>query len=173
MKKAQIVWEAILIIIKEPKYIFGGIIVALSVFGLLLFIPLVSIPGNSLQFQLSIMPRRDFIILTALSLLTGLAVMFHVYILSNHKKHKISQVGQLTFSGLMGVISSFFGTFTCIACAGTVVGFLGVGAVIFVAKYRFYIASIALALMMVSLYFTSLKVLNVCEECNDLQIKHK
>ncbi len=173
MRYLLLLWEATKAVLRQKRYVVGLLVVALIVFWLLVYIPVISIPGNDFGYQLSIMPKRDYVILTTLSLLTGLAVMFNIYILSRHSKHKISQVGHLTFSGLMGLASSFFGTLTCISCAGTVLGFFGLGTVLFFGTYRFYIASLAFVLMAISLYFTSLKVLNLCEECNNLRPKRR
>lgn len=165
--------KAISTVLREKKYIIGLLFIAVTVFWLFIYIPAISIPGNSLSLQLSIMPKRDYVVLITLSLLTGLAVMFHLYILLNHSNHKISQVGHLTFSGFLGLVTSFFGTLTCVSCAATFIGFFGLGTVLFFGTYRFYIASATFILMLVSLYFTSLKVLRFCEECNHLPIKRK
>ncbi len=173
MSFLRILWEAIKEVFNKPKYIIGFIVVSFVLFGLLIYIPVITIPGNDVGYQLSIMPKQDFVVLTTLSFLTGLTLMFHWYILTNQSKGKALQVGHMTFSGLMGFVSSFFGTLTCISCAATVLGFFGLGTVLFFGKYRFYIASIAFILMAVSLYLTSLKVLNLCEECNNLQIKRR
>ncbi len=168
-----LLWEATKAVLKQKRYVVGLLVVALIVFWLFVYIPVISIPGNDFGYQLSIMPKRDYVVLITLSLLTGLAVMFNLYILSNHGKHRIIQVGHLTFSGLMGLVTSFFGTLTCLSCAATVLGFFGLGTVIFFGTYRFYIASFAFVLMAISLYFTALKVLNLCEECNNLQLKRR
>ncbi len=173
MRYFLLLWEATKTVLKQKRYVVGLLLVALIVFWLFVYIPVISIPGNDFGYQLSIMPKKDYVVLITLSFLTGLAVMFHLYILSNQRKHKISQVGHLTFSGLMGLVASFFGTLTCVSCAATVLGFFGLGTVLFFGTYRLYIASFAFLLMAISLYFTSLKVLNLCEQCNNLQIKRE
>jgi len=56
-----------------------------------------------------------------------------------------------------------------IALIFIIFGFLGIGTVFFLVKYQWFIAGIAILIMLVSLYFTSLKLslkLNgVCDSC--------
>lgn len=155
------------LVFSDRSYFFGFLVVAFAMFWLLLYIPIRSIPGNDLAFQISILTPKDWFLFTILPALTALSIVMNIYILKNKKSIQdgVSMAGQGGTGFLSGISASVFGTATCAACVASIFGFLGVGGVLFLLQYRTYITTVAIILMLISLYFTSKRVLNVCESC--------
>ncbi len=155
------------LVFSDKRYLLGFLVVAFAMFWLLLYIPVRAIPGNDLAFQLSILTPRDWFLFTALPILTALSIIMNIYILKIKRsaQDRVSMAGQGGTGFLSGVIASVFGTATCASCVASFFGFLGVGGVLFLLQYRTFITVGAIILMLISLYFTSKRVLNACEEC--------
>ena len=155
------------LVFTDKLYLLGFLVVAFVMFWLLLYIPVRAIPGNDLKFQLSILTPKDWFLFTALPVLTALSIIMNIYILKIKRsaQDSISMAGQGGTGFLSGVIASVFGTATCASCVASFFGFLGVGGVLFLVQYRTFITVGAITLMLISLYFTSKRVLNACEEC--------
>lgn len=161
-----VVLEALKLVFNRKYYLLGLGLMSILTFMLFVMIPVLLIPGNDITFQLSIMPVGDFVVLIVLSILTAISILFSLYIVRRKKEEQVNQVGVVTATGGISIISSFLGTVTCISCASTIIGFAGVGTVTFALKYRFLPASISLLLMLVSLYFNSKKILYLCDSCH-------
>ncbi len=164
--QAVIVKEAFKLVFKKKTYVLGTAITALMVFITVIFVPVFTVPGNDLSFQLSIMPLRDFLIIGLLGILTGISIMLNVFLFRREKKDQIEKTGVMTITSGFGVISSFLGSVTCIACASTILGFLGLGTVTFILAYRLPLVLLSSLFILLSIYFTSRKVLNYCDVCN-------
>lgn len=155
------------LVFSDKRYLLGFFLAAFAMFWLLLYIPIRTVPGNDLAFQLSILTPKDWLLFTILPVLTALSIVMNVYIL----KHKssiqdgASMAGQGGTGFFSGIIASVFGTATCASCVATIFGFLGIGGVLFLLQYRTYITTAAIILLLISLYFTSKRVLNACESC--------
>lgn len=165
-------------IFNHPRYLWIFLGLALLFFWVLVYIPVRSIPGNDFLFQLSILTVKDWILFITLSVLTALSVVFNIYLLFLNKrrdsgsfahKNKVKVGAALTVQGgtgiLSGIVASLFGTATCAACISSLFGFLGFGGVLFLIEYRTPITVAAILLLLVSLHFTSQKVLRVCKIC--------
>jgi len=159
--------QAIKVVLRDRKYLIGFILVSISTFWLFIYIPVKNIPGNDFAFQLSIMSKQDFLLLAILSLLTSLSVTMNVYPVRNKPSVKagISLAGQSGTGLLSGIVGFLFGTATCASCVASIFGFLGVGAVFFLLDHRVLIVSLAILLLLISLYFTSRRVLGICDNC--------
>lgn len=162
------------LVFSDKRYVFGFLVAAFAIFWLFLYIPIKTIPGNDLAFHLSILTSKDWFLFIALSTLTALSIVMNVYIFKN--KHSfsmnkrsvqdgVSMAGQGGTGFLSGIVASVFGSVTCSSCAASIFGFLGVGGVLFLLQYRTFITTAAIILMLVSLYFTSKRVLNACDKC--------
>lgn len=162
------------LVFSDKRYLFGFLAVAFAMFWLLLYIPIKTIPGNDLAFQISILTPKDWFLFTILPALTALSTVMNVYILNNKKSVQdgVSMVGHGGTGFFSGLVASVFGTATCAACVASIFGFLGVAGVLFLLKYRTIITMGAIILMLVSLYFTSKRVLNACESCRIGVHKH-
>ncbi len=162
------------LIFADRKYFLGFLLVAFAMFWLLLYIPIRTIPGNDLFFQISILTPKDWFLLTILPTLTALSVVMNVYILRHKRSIQdgASMIGQGGTGFLSGVIASVFGAATCATCVASIFGFLGFGGVLFLLQYRTYITTVAIILVLISLYFTSKRALNACESCRIGVHKH-
>lgn len=154
-------------VLSSKNYLFGLLILAFAIFWLLLYIPVRTIPGNDFAFQLSILTAKDRILLIALSVLTALSIVMNIFVLRNKPtiQTSLSMAGQGGTGFLSGIIASVFGTASCGLCVASLFGFLGIGAVFFLLQYKQWITSIAILLFIISLYFTSRKVLGICDNC--------
>ncbi len=153
-------------VFKNKKYLASFILGIVGAFILLVYIPVKIVPGNDFKYQLSIMPEKDYVLFIILSMLTSLSISFNVFLIRRKRSMQLNQLGNMTFSGIIGIASSIFGGITCIACASTVLGFLGIGTVVFLYQYRMLLAALSVLAMLVSLHFTARKVMNMCEVCH-------
>lgn len=162
------------LVFSDKRYLFGFLVTAFAMFWLLLYIPIRAIPGNDLAFQLSILTPKDWFLFTVLPVLTALSMVMNIYILKNKGSAQDGAVivGQGGTGFFSGIIASVFGTATCASCVATIFGFLGIGGVLFLLQYRTYITTAAIILLLISLYFTSKRVLNACESCRIGVHKH-
>lgn len=155
------------LVFSDKRYLFGFFLAAFAMFWLLLYIPIRSVPGNDLAFQISILTPKDWFLFTVLPALTALSIIMNIYILNNRRtiQDTVSMAGQGGTGFISGIIASVFGTASCASCVATIFGFLGFGGVLFLLQYRTYITIAAIILLLISLYFTSKRVMNACESC--------
>lgn len=133
---------------------------------LFIYIPVTKIPGNSFSFQISIFTFKDWFSLIALSLLSSLSLTMNVFVFDQENKSRLtkSSFGRGSLGIIYGFIGSIFGpTASCASCVGSIFGFLGVGAVIFMIRYQTYILLTFVILILFSIYYTSLRVLGICK----------
>ena|SRR3989338_11569379 len=165
MKYVTIPLEAARIVFAKRRYIIAVFALMVALASFIVFVPVVTIPGNDILFQLSIMPKSDHLIILLVSFLTAFSLTYNLYLVRRNRNNYSESVGNATVSGFAGIASSFFGTITCISCATTIIGVLGVGTVAFLYQYRPLLATISIAILVVSLYLTSKKVLKLCGSC--------
>jgi len=138
-------------------------------FGLLIAIPFVTIPGNDLMFQLKIFRERDYFIMAFLAILVGLNVVFQIYNFQQKREQKnlaqSATAGATT--GIMGIFAGVVGTAACASCLASLFGLigLGTGSVFFVLQNQSYFLIGVIVLMLVSLYFATRKINQVCASC--------
>lgn len=162
------------IVLKDKIYLAGFIILSAILFWLFLYIPVRTIPGNDFAFQLSILRPIDIFLLILLSLLTALSLTLHFYLIRKKISNKgiTLTIGSSLVGGTAGIVGSLFATASCAACVATILGFLGVGTVFFLLVHRQLIIAFSITLMIISLHFTTRKVLGICDICN-VGYKHK
>lgn len=155
------------LVFSDKRYLLGFLVVAFAMFWLLLYIPIRTVPGNDLAFQLSILTPKDWLLFAILPILTALSIVMNIYILKHKQSIQdgASMAGQGGTGFLSGIVASVFGTATCASCVASIFGFLGVGGVLFLLQYRTFITTAAIILLLISLYVTSKRVLNACESC--------
>lgn len=151
------------------KYLVIFFASAAALFVFLIVLPLFTIPGNTLAFQLKIFTSKDYLLMTFLSLFAGLNLSLFWYGFSQNKK--ASDASQAVAGGAVSAIAGIFGvvvaTASCLGCLMallSVVG-LGVGSALFILKNQSYFLLGAIALMVISLYFATRKVNKVCDSC--------
>ena len=165
MHYLQIVVTAVKAVFKEKKFLLSFVFLTFLTLWFFIYIPVKKIPGNTFIFQISIFTYVDWFLLAILSILTALSLVMNFFVIRNDlkKTYGRSTLRRGGFSVLSGIIGAIFGpTASCASCVGSIFGFLGVGGVFFLLEYRFYIVIASIALMLLSLYFTSLRVLGVC-----------
>lgn len=134
-----------------------------TVFAVFVFIPVKTIPGNDLFFQLSIFTLRDWTLMFALSFLTSLLIIMNIYIF--RQRRAIAEAGKAGAGGLSSMVGAVFGTAACSSCVAALFGFLGLPAVLFLIEARLYIVVGAIGLILLSLYFAAKKIVLACENC--------
>lgn len=155
------------LVLSQRGYFFSMVLLTIAIFLLFLAIPVKTVPGNTFAFQLSILDVRQYILLGALSFLIALSLTLHIFALMHKRSMRtgVSMAGQSATGFLSGTIASIFGTATCAYCVSAFFGFLGIGGVLFLIEQRTWITAAAIVLMLILLYFTSRKVLGICEVC--------
>jgi len=163
------IYMAVINVLKERNYFLTFALIAILFFGLFIYIPIVTIPGNDLGFQLSIYSQRDYTLMFLLASLVGLNSSFQIY---SFKKQKVQHdllksTGQVAISGASGFFGAIVGTAACASCLAFFFGLigLGTGSVFFVLNNQSYFLVGAIIILILSLYFTSRKVNGVCDDC--------
>ena len=153
-------------IIFQERAIRYAFILLLPFITLLLYsIPVISIPGNDLAFQLQLFTPLDFLLLFAVAALESLLLVMMFYML---RQRQLSGVGQGNLGLLSGIPAFLFGANFCPMCIAGLLGVFGPGVVAFAVQYRLWAFSLSIGILFVSLYSTSRKVQGVCEDCKPL-----
>lgn len=154
-------------VLSKKLYLFGFFILIPFTFFLFVMIPVWTIPGNALDFQLGIFSERDYILLVVLSLLTSLFLIMQIFVFKNSftAKDRTSSLIRGGIGGYTAVIGSVFATAACSSCLFALFGFLGFGTLFFLLEHQWYILSGAIMLLLISLYFASKKVNGICDTC--------
>lgn len=143
-------------------WFFGLTVVFIALY---ILVPVWLTPGNSISFQLSLLTIKDYALFVSLSFVTALLILMQVFLFLRSKKDRAGAVGQ----GGVGVSSAFFGgllaTAACSSCIAAILGFMGAGSVFFVLENQPYVVAIALALVLIALYFSARRVKNYCDSC--------
>ena len=109
----------------------------------------------------------DLILFGTLSILTSISVIFNIFLMVRSKSLG-SGFGLATQGGaslISSLFASLFATATCAACATFLFGILGVSGVFFLLDYRIPITLGAILILLISIHFTSQKVLGNCKIC--------
>jgi len=139
------------------------VVVAIVFFGLFVVIPVATIPGNTILFQLSIFRTQDYALMIFLAILTGLNFAMQVF--SWRQGRARSQaVTQGAASGLLGVFGAVVGTAACASCLASLFALigLGTGSVFFVLKNQSLFLGGAILLMLIAIYLSAKKVNKLC-----------
>ncbi len=160
---------AIRTVFKARNYLLIFFVSAAGLFLSLVAIPLFTIPGNTIAFQLKIFTTQNYLLMAFLSVLAGLnlATSWYGFI----QKKKIGGASQSAVTGATSTIAGIFGavvgTASCLSCLVALLGLvgLGVGSALFILKNQSYFLLGAIALMIISLYFAARKVNKVCDSC--------
>jgi len=137
------------------KFVLLGL--TLLIFAVLFFIPIFTIQGNSLAFQLSITRWTDAAILLLLSSLLSLVIVLQIELRRCGKACHASTVS-MAGTGLVGTaFAGLLATAACSSCIVGVLGFIGIGsAVAFVLlDYRWYIVWAVIVLSVLFIILTA------------------
>lgn len=166
----NLIYSAIKKVLAEKIYLLLALFAAAFFFGVFIFIPLVTIPGNDLRFQLSIYSRENYILMISLALLVGVTFTTQLYAARQHRTLRKSLppvLQSVMLSGASSIFGSIVGTASCASCLASLFGLigLGTGSLFFVLENQSYFLLGAIALMLVSLYFAARKVNRLCSSC--------
>jgi hypothetical protein len=149
---------------KKP-YFLSFLLLILLMFALYVIIPVFSIPGNTILFQLSIWEFKDYAVIIPLSFLVALMITMQVYVFKQKKKNTMRETGKSVVGGYSGIVAGVFGTASCSSCVAAIFGFLGTGGVLFLVRYQGYVVAISLILVLLSLYLSSISLQKECKIC--------
>ncbi|MFW6013782.1 MAG: hypothetical protein ACOCZQ_00235, partial [Nanoarchaeota archaeon] len=162
ISKATEAFSAKRVVLEQRSYLISFIILSIIMTCLLLFFPKILNPEASLMMQLTLLNTTNYVLVIAISIMTSLLIVMQVY------SYKISGSASYTktaFSGGSAFFAAVVGTASCASCITTVFAFLGFGASAFLVKHQILIMSIAIVVIVASLYFTSLKINGECNAC--------
>ncbi len=163
MSKIQIIFKSIKEVMRNKNDVTIFSVASLIFLMLFISIPVFTIPGNSLLFQLEIFTFWNYVLMILLSVLIGLMTSMQIY--AYKIKKSVRGVGRGVVGGFSSIMAGLFGTASCASCLTVVFGFLGIGTVFFLIKYQWFIVGISLFLIIISIYFTSLSIEKNCGVC--------
>lgn len=138
-------------------------------FSFFILLPVLTITGNTLDYQLSLLEWKDYLIMVLFAVLASLNVTLQSHNFRSQQcaskipKSFVRSIG----SGVVGIFGGILGTMKCVSCFAVLLGFLGVGSgvVFFIVKNQSVFLGAAIILLIVSLYFEVRKVNGVCSQC--------
>ena len=161
------IFTAIKTVLTARGYLLIFIVLAPIVFFIFILIPVSAIPGNDFAFQLSIFTPKDYTLLSILAPLISLVITTQIFTFHRNKniKENLKSAGVGAAGSYSGIIATVFATASCSSCVAVLFGFLGTGAVFFAVENRWLFVSLAIGLMLASLYFIARKINKVCTSC--------
>ena len=161
----KIIYKSSKEILSKKNYLSLFLIITLLLLAAYVLIPVFTIPGNDILFQLSIWKFKDYAVLIPLSFLVSLMITMQVYSFKQKRKNTLNETGKSVVGGYSGIIAGVFGTASCSSCVAAIFGFLGTGSVLFLIEYQWYVVAGSIALVLLSLYLSSLNVQKKCGVC--------
>lgn len=161
-------FSALGLVFKDKKYFTTILVSTILIFSMLVYIPVSMIPGTSLSSHLSSIGQQDLSLYLILSILTGLSITFNLFLISKKAggiKYGFFAAAQTGTGLISAIFASIFGVATCAACLTSIFSLIGVTGVFFLVDYRVPITLVAAGILLVSLYFTSQKVMGICKNC--------
>lgn len=162
------VLAAIKIVLKNKKYLTLAFGIALVAFSVFVIIPVFTIPGNDILFQLSIFEPSDYILMVPLAVLIGITFSVQLYGIRNKRIGAKAGTGvQVAASGASGIFAAILGSAFCLSCLAPLFALfgLGLGSVFFVLEYQPYFLVGAILFMLISLFMIAHRVNKTCETC--------
>ncbi len=154
-------------VIRDRNYTILLFIVWVVLFGLMFYLPVRAIPGNTATLQAVIFGFKDYLFLGIASFLSAVIIIIQVKIFRQRKSADVMAGNTALGSAgiLSGIVSSVFGTATCSLCVGALFGFLGANSVIFLVNNKTYVVVGSLALLGLSISLSLKKLNNSCDIC--------
>lgn len=154
---------------KDKKSLTIFIASTLILLALLIAIPIWTIPGNTIEFQLKIFTVKDYVLMTTLAILAGLNFALYWYGLQLKKKGLAvtKSVAGVAVAGVAGIFGAIVGTAACASCLVSLLAIIGLGAgsTFFILENQSYFLLGAIGVMLASLYFAIRKVNGICKSC--------
>ncbi|TSC68310.1 MAG: hypothetical protein G01um101466_494 [Parcubacteria group bacterium Gr01-1014_66] len=160
-----IFWLGIKELFKNSNYVTLFVIISLLMLGLFVLMPVWTVSGNTLAYQLKIFTPRDYAVLVLLSGLSALFITMQVFVMKLRKK--VAGLGGTVGGGLGALFAGIMGTAFCASCLAPLFAFFGIGfgGVVFVLNYRWYFVVGITLLMLTAIYLTTRKINKVCTSC--------
>ena len=155
--------EALKTIFKNRKYIYLFIFLTLAAIALYILVPVYTIPGNDLQFWLSIIPWWGYPILFAFSIALSLLLTMKVY--EFRHSHSVFSKAEDAGSIFAVIVAGIYTTAACAACISTLFVFIGASGVLYLNQYRNVFMIISIVITIVAIYFTAKKINSKCTTC--------
>jgi len=155
--------------VKEPfknyNYTTLFMIALFLMFALFVLIPVWTVSGNTLGYQLKIFTPRDYAVLILLSGLSALFITMQIFVMKLRKK--VAGLGGAVGGGLGALFAGIAGTAFCVSCLAPLFALFGIGfgGVVFVLTYRWYFVVAITLLMLTAIYLTARKINKVCTSC--------
>ena len=164
-KIIQEIKKGVIEVLRTPEgwaWLLAG---GLAIFWLLVLIPVWTIPGNDVRFQLSLLTPALWFIMVGLSLGNGLLLAMQARIRKQRKAVSAKELrkGAITVGSLGATI--FSSTIACAACYSALFSFLGLGTAAVLVRNRFWIAGLAFLITVFAIYNSSKALNGHCEEC--------
>lgn len=167
MKKIKDTVGAVKSTLMSRKYLTVAIISTLFMLFLSVFIPSVITPGNSIDYQLSLITLDNAILIILFSALFGISMAMHIHATSLKKANKGLVMGESAATGFFGMTGAMFSGPLCASCISIIFTSIGLGgsAALFVFSHRTEILAASLLLILISIYFAGKRIMQFCEHC--------
>lgn len=151
-------------VLKTKRQLVIAIFSSLFMFALAFYIPVLTIPGNTIEFQLSLVTLDYAVLLILFSALFGISISLHTYPLP--KTNGNYAVAKGTGAGFAGIMGTLFAGKLCPVCLGTILGFIGLGgSALYLFSFRNEILIASMVILLVSIYFGSKRIAAICKKC--------
>jgi len=154
-----VTFRAIKRVMSKRAYVIAAVVISIVFLVILIAIPVLSIPGNDVAFQLTVFSWIDYVVMTSLALLTGLMAAMQAFAFKLKKSVKQA-------SGIFGIFPGFvaglFGSAGCATCVAAIFGFLGTGTILFLLVNRWYVVAISVILVGSAIFLSSLSIERKC-----------
>ncbi len=171
LHKLMDVWQSIKLVLKSRRHLtimfFSSAL--MSIFAIL--IPTLTIPGNTLGFQISLLNLPSIALIIVFSILFGLSMSMNVYAISSNRARMASMAGREASTGIVSMIGAMFSGPLCASCIATILGLFGLGSATTLSittilfSYRTEILVLSLILIITSIYFAGRRINKICEKC--------
>lgn len=143
------------------------LVLSALLFAMFLLVPVWTIPGNTLAFQISIYLPRDYVLTGFLAGVTGLFLVLQTDLFRQHRglRAKLGLVGKGGAGSAAGILAAILGTAACASCVAVLLGFLGIGTVFALIRYRWFVVVGAIVLMLISIGLTLKHLAGRCPQC--------
>jgi len=162
MRNVRNTFDAVKLTVRSRKHL--GIVIASSLFMLLLavLIPTILIPGNSIDYQISLFTWDSALLTILFSVLFGISMGMHSYASHIRKLRKSAAIGERVGTGFFSITGTLFASKLCPICLSAIFSFVGLGAsaVFFVLSFRFPILIASILLVLISIYFAGKRIKN-------------
>lgn len=159
--------KAIKTVLGTKAYFLLFVGISIIFFVIFVLVPVYSIAGNDIAFQLSLYSAQEFILLALLAGLIGLTFSLQIFTYRRRVCSTPESLAQVTTTGISGVFASIVGTAFCASCLLPLFAAIGLGSggVFFILENQIYFVIGAITLMLISLYFAVKKV-NLIKKTN-------